>query len=105
MRSIALQAILRAPGYYLRGTADMFVQTFVGRPVRLRQDWTPWRNISWPQRVAHLLPAPTPAEERSLGAVEALAGVYDPARFPFPFILALFFALGALSGLAKERRS
>ncbi len=105
MREIALGSIVRQPGYYLEGTLEMVARTFAGRPVRLRQDWTPWRNISWPQRVAHLLPAPTPAEERSLGAVEALAGVYDPARFPFPFILALFFALGALSGLAKERRS
>ena len=41
MRSIALQAILQQPGYYLTGTADMLVKTFAGRPVRLRQDWLP----------------------------------------------------------------
>lgn len=102
MRSIALQAILRAPGYYLRGTADMFVQTFVGRPVRLRQDWTPWRNIAWEDRVQHLLPGPTPAEDRSFSAAERLATLYDPARFGAP--LAVLMLLGMVGAPAATRR-
>jgi 4-amino-4-deoxy-L-arabinose transferase-like glycosyltransferase len=103
MRSIALQAILRAPSYYLRGTADMFVQTFVGRPVRLRQDWTPWRNIDWDDRVEHLLPGPTPAEDRSFAAAERLATLYDPARFGLPIaVLGLLGLALAPSGTRRQ---
>ena len=102
MRSIALQAILRQPGYYLRGTAEMFVTTFVGRPVRLRQDWLPWRNIAWEERVQHLLPEPTAVEERGFGAAERLATLYDPARVA-P-LLAVLAVVGALTGIRTDRR-
>jgi hypothetical protein len=104
MRRIALDAIWSRPGYFLQGTAEMAARTFVGRPVRLRQDWTPWRNIAWEPRVAHLLPAPTPAEERAFPTAEALATLYDPARPPYPFVLSILFGVGALSGLAASRR-
>ena len=104
LRQLALGVILRQPDYYARTTAEMAVRTFAGRPVRLRQDWTPWRNIVWEPRVAHLLPVPTPAEDRAFGSAEALATVYDPARWPFPAVLALLAAVGGLAGLAPERR-
>ncbi len=102
MRQIALEAIARQPLYYLQGTGEMFWRTFAGRPVRLRQDWTPWRNIAWEPRVAHLLPSPTAAEDRSFAAAEALATLYDPARFPF--VAAALFALGTLWGLQARFR-
>ncbi|MGE3908728.1 MAG: glycosyltransferase family 39 protein [Chloroflexota bacterium] len=102
MRQIALQAILKRPAYYLTGTADMFVQTFVGRPVRLRQDWLPWRNIAWEERVQHLLPEPTPVEARSFDTAERLVTIYDPATLA-P-ILALLGVIGALSGLRPRQR-
>jgi 4-amino-4-deoxy-L-arabinose transferase-like glycosyltransferase len=102
MRAIALQAIVRQPGYYLLGTADMMLQSFAGRPVRLRQDWLPWRNIAWDERVRHLLPAPTAVEERSFAAAERLATLYDPARAA-P-LLAVLSLIGALSGLTPARR-
>lgn len=102
MREIALGAIRNQPAYYLRGTAEMFTRTWVGRPVRLRQDWTPWRNIAWESRVAHLLPQPTPAEQAAFATADALVAVYDPARFWLP--VTLLFAVGALSGLAPSRR-
>ena len=57
----------------------MLVKTFVGRSVRLRQDWLPWRNIAWEPRVEPLLPAPTAVEERSFATAERLATLYDPA--------------------------
>jgi 4-amino-4-deoxy-L-arabinose transferase-like glycosyltransferase len=103
MRTIALHAILKQPVYYLTGTGDMLVQTFVGRPVRLRQDWLPWRNIAWEDRVKHLLPQPSAVEERSFAAAERLVTVYDPARFAPP--IALLALAGALSGLAAGRRA
>ena len=104
MRRIALDAIWARPAYYLQGTAEMFVRTLIGRPVRLRQDWTPWRNIVWEPRVAHLLPAPTPAEERQFTTAEWLASLYDPARPPYPIVLPVLLAIGALSGLTPRHR-
>jgi len=102
MRTIALQAISKQPGYYLTGTLEMSLQTFVGRPVRLRQDWLPWRNIAWHERVKHLLPAPSAVEERSFGAAERLVTLYDPARLA-PLVALLMLA-GMLGGLARVRR-
>ena len=102
MRTIALQAIVRQSGYYLTGTAEMFATTFVGRPVRLRQDWLPWRNIAWEERVRYLLPEPTAVEERGFGAAESLVTIYDPARLA-P-LLAVLAVVGALSGLRAGRR-
>jgi 4-amino-4-deoxy-L-arabinose transferase-like glycosyltransferase len=103
MRTIALQAIVRQPGYYLTGTFEMFVTTFVGRPIRLRQDWLPWRNIAWEERVRHLLQEPTAVEERGFAAAERLATLYDPARVaPLLAILAL---VGALTGVRPGRRA
>lgn len=103
MRTIALQAIVRQPGYYLTGTAEMLATTFVGRPVRLRQDWLPWRNIAWEERVRHLLPEPTAVEERGFAAAERLATLYDPARLA-P-LLAILGVAGALTGLRPGRRA
>src|SRR5205823_11127033 len=51
MREIALGAIVQKPWYYLFGSWDMFVKMFTGRPVRLRQDWQPWRGIQRDDRV------------------------------------------------------
>ena len=103
MRSIALQAILRAPGYYLLGTADMFVQTFAGQRVRLRQDWMPWRGIVWDKRVSHLLPAPTAAEDRNFVQAESIATLYDPARFGVPLAILMLVGMVAGPGCSQER--
>src|SRR5262249_40863892 len=84
-------------------TADMLVKTFVGRPVRLRQDWLPWRNMIWEERVKHLLPQPTAVEERSFAAAERLATLYDPARGA-P-LLALLGGVGVLIGALGGRRT
>ena len=102
MRDIALGAILRQPGYYLLGTAGMFVETFAGRPVRLRQDWTPWRNIDWAPRVEHLLPEPTPTEDLAFPQAEALATLYDPARWWG--LLAVLALVGAAAGVVRAHR-
>lgn len=102
MRTIAVQAIMRQPGYYLTGTADMLVQTFAGRTVRLRQDWLPWRNIAWDERVQHLLPAESAVEQRGFAAAERLATLYDPARYAW--LLAVLGLAGILTGLRQDRR-
>ena len=100
MRDIALEAIRDKPLYYLTGSLEMFGAMFAGRPVRLRQDWQPWRGIEWEERVQHLLPAPTPFQESQRELVEALVTFYDPARWPVATI-GLFLA----GCLAAARRS
>jgi 4-amino-4-deoxy-L-arabinose transferase-like glycosyltransferase len=102
MRTISLQAILQQPGYYLLGTADMFLQTLIGRPVRLRQDWLPWRGIVWDERVEPLLPAPTPAEDRDFAVAERLVTLYDPARVAVPLVALML--VGIAAGLMPAHR-
>ncbi|MFN8525411.1 MAG: glycosyltransferase family 39 protein [Chloroflexota bacterium] len=101
MRDVALAAIWTRPDYYVAGSLDMAWRTFAGRPVRLRQDWQPWRNINWPPRVARLLPQPSPVEDRQFGQAEWLATAFDPARFPWA-MLALA-AAGTVAGLWRGR--
>lgn len=102
LRRIALTAILARPIYYAWGTLDMFAQTLIGHPVRLRQDWLPWRNIGWAPRVQHLLPRPSPVEERTFVGAERITTIFDPARI-WPLIAGLML-VGWLSGLAAGRR-
>ncbi len=104
MRRMATDVILRQPGYYAQTTAEMVADTFAGRPVRLRQDWLPWRNIAWEPRVAHLLPAATPGEDRAFGSAEALVTIFDPARGAFPLLLAALAMIGGAGGLTSDRR-
>lgn len=81
MRDIALGAIRQKPLYYLSGSLDMFLKMFAGRPIRLRQDWRPWRSIEWEQRVQHLLPAATPEQEAAFDSAQAVVAFDDPARW------------------------
>lgn len=96
MRQIAVEAISRQPGYYLVGTFEMFGRMLLGRPVRLRQDWTPWRGMAWDSRINHLLPRATELQESEFGRAELFASLYEPSRV-WPLVLGLA-ALGALLG-------
>ena len=89
MRDIALGAIRQKPLYYVGGSIDMFLKMFAGRPVRLRQDWQPWRGIAWEDRVQHLLPSPPPGQDSQLEVAQAAVSLYDPARW-WPLLAALF---------------
>jgi 4-amino-4-deoxy-L-arabinose transferase-like glycosyltransferase len=102
MRHIALEGIAARPFYFVQTSADMWLKTLVGRPIRLRQDWVPWRNIAWDERVAHLLPLATPAEDREFREAELIVSVVDPARLA-PILLPLA-ALGMLAAAKAGRR-
>jgi len=103
MRQIALGAISRQPGYYVAGTLEMFGRMLVGRPVRLRQDWTPWRGMAWDSRIAHLLPRASGLQDAEFVRAEALASLYEPSRL-WPLVLGLA-ALGLVLGSAHHGRS
>jgi 4-amino-4-deoxy-L-arabinose transferase-like glycosyltransferase len=101
MREIALGAIVQKPAYYLRGSIEMFGSMLVGRPVRLRQDWQPWRGIAWEERAQHLLPSVEPEQDRQMNQVQAVVTLYDPARWwPLLMLLGLVGVGAAASGSA-----
>lgn len=102
MRDIALQGMARKPGYYVLGSLDMFKQMFAGRQVRLAQDWQPWRGIQWHERVAHLFPANTSVEAPAFNQAQALATMYDPARWPL--LVGLLFGFCCLASVRRVDR-
>lgn len=100
MRDIALEAIAGKPRCYVSGSLEMFMQMLIGRPVRLRQDWQPWRGIVWEERVQHLWPTPTPEQDRQFHVVRGIVTLYDPARW-WPLTLTLF-AIGCIAAAATR---
>jgi Dolichyl-phosphate-mannose-protein mannosyltransferase len=103
MRDIALGAIRQRPGYYALGSWEMFLKMFAGRPLRLREDWEPWRGIAWETRVDHLLPAARPEQEREFEQVQELVTLFDPARVPF--IVGVLFLCGIVAAVRRVRQS
>ena len=99
MRDIALGAIVQKPVYYLTGSFDMFLKMFAGRPVRLRQDWQPWRGIEWEERVEHLMPSASAEQERQFEIAQAMVMLYDPARWS-PLV-AVLFVVGCLAATRR----
>ena len=81
MRELAVEAILRRPDYYLRGTLQRFVRLSLGSVERLgayksthdtaRQRWED-------PDTSHLLAPATPAEERAAPVAAALVSLYQP---------------------------
>jgi hypothetical protein len=102
MRDVALGAIAQKPGYYLTGSVDMFWQMLVGRPVRLRQDWQPWRGIEWEPRIQHLLPEGAPETDPEFERAQLLFTLYDPARLAI--VLIPLLALGIVAGAMRPDR-
>jgi 4-amino-4-deoxy-L-arabinose transferase-like glycosyltransferase len=102
MRDIALGAIGQKLLYYVQGSLGMFRDMFVGRPIKLRQDWQPWRGIQWDPRVQHLLPNPTPEQDLELDFVQSLVTYYDPARWSFAIIT--LFVIGCLAAARQRER-
>lgn len=104
MRDLAVEAILRQPGYYLTGTARFFVTLALGWPDRLKDAWEsrvdPDAREEWESHpeIAGLLGPPAPAQGRQLATADALTRLYQPGRVGAP-LLALF-AIGLVAALA-----
>lgn len=100
MRQIAVEAIRQQPLYYLSGSAEMFWKVLTGRPVRLRQDWVPWRGMVWDPRIPHLLPRATPLQDLEFARAEHIVSIYDPARWWAPVL-----GLAALGMILRPTRA
>jgi hypothetical protein len=101
MRDLALEAILRRPGYYLSGTVERFGRLWVTSPERLSGSWRDRNTIigDWEHAASRaLLEQPAEPIEREMPTVEALTSVLQPSRlgvlYPALFALGLFAAAG-----------
>ena len=86
MRDLALEAIVREPGYYLLGTARDFGRLAQGTPERYRDHWQTRKDNGsreeWEanEDIRHLLGPPTPLQESQYAQAEALITLFQPAR-------------------------
>jgi hypothetical protein len=106
MRDLALEAILRQPGYYLYGTVKSFGLLAIGSRERYRDHWQTRKDEGsreeWEANfdIRHLLGPPTPLQEQQYGQAEALMSLWQSARLgPTIPLLALVGALGLALGL------
>jgi 4-amino-4-deoxy-L-arabinose transferase-like glycosyltransferase len=112
MRDLALEAILRQPGYYLYGTVRWFGQLAQGSPERYRDHWQTRRDggnrEEWESYtdIRHLLGPPSPLQQQQYDEAEALISLFQSARLgPMVPVLALVGAVGLAAGVgARSRR-
>jgi hypothetical protein len=109
MRDLALEAILRQPGYYLYGTIKDFGLLAMGSRERYRDHWQTRKDEGsreeWEANfdIRHLLGPPTPLQEQQYGQAEALMSLWQSARLgPTIPLLALVGALGLALGLGTR---
>jgi hypothetical protein len=109
MRDLALEAILRQPGYYVYGTVKNFGLLAIGSRERYRDHWQTRRDEGsreeWEANkdIRHLLGPPTPLQERQYNEAEALMNVFQSARLgPTIPLLALIGAVGLALGLGAR---
>ena len=85
MRTVATEAILERPAYYVEGSLKMAWQIALGKPkedayserwvMRSDKDWVE----QWESRVDHLLGPSTPAEQASVETAQWLTEIFQPA--------------------------
>jgi 4-amino-4-deoxy-L-arabinose transferase-like glycosyltransferase len=102
MRTLAIEAILRQPGYYAAGTVQRFVRMADGSVEQVRD----FRNVAntardrWEDEPsAHLLQPPTPAEQRAEPFASALVSLWQPG-YVGP-LLPLLALLGTVLALVR----
>jgi hypothetical protein len=111
MRDLALEAILRQPGYYLYGTIRDFGLLAQGSRERYRDHWQTRRDEGsreeWEANpeIGYLLGPPSPLHQAQYDEAEALMSLFQPARLgPTIPLLALVGAVGMGLGIGARRR-
>jgi hypothetical protein len=109
MRDLALETIMRQPGYYLYGTIRNFGLLAQGSRERYRDHWQTRRDEGsreeWEANpdIRHLLGPPTPLQEREYDEAEALINVFQSSRLgPTIPLLALVGAIGLALGIGAR---
>lgn len=105
LREVAVRGIQQDPIRYLRATARMGVDVFLGWPNRLASMWDlagkPKFREDWGEHGAHLLGPPTPSQERELSTAQALLDVLEHRRVGG--VLAGLFLAGVATAAARYR--
>jgi hypothetical protein len=97
MREVAVDAILRNPTHYFRGTLSFAAEIFVGVEERLREHYDEYKDANpWDERIRPLVTGPTAAELAERPAASRLVNLYQPARYS-PLLAILFTAGAALA--------
>jgi hypothetical protein len=95
LTALSIEAVRRQPLYYALQTLDFAWTIMRGEPIQIRREGMEWREIDWERRVRHVLRLPV--NRLDAPRAQALASVYDPARYgplvPILFALGLLFAL------------
>lgn len=100
MRDLAIEAIMRRPGYYVQGTVQRFLRLSQGSVERERgyRDGSDVARQRWEDADSrHLLAPTTPAEERAAPTAAALVALWQPghvgAALPLLALVGLAFAI------------
>jgi hypothetical protein len=109
MRDLALETILRQPGYYLYGTIRNFGLLAQGSRERYRDHWQTRKDDGsreeWEANkdIRNLLGPPTPLQEQAYGQAEALMSLFQSARLgPTIPLLALVGVVGLALGIGAR---
>jgi hypothetical protein len=110
MRDLALETIVRQPGYYLFGTIRNFGLLAQGSRERYRDHWQTRRDDGsreeWEANVdiRHLLGPPTPLQQQQYDQAETLMSLFQSARLgPTIPLLALIGVAGLALGIGGRR--
>jgi hypothetical protein len=104
MRDLAIEAILRRPGYYVGGTIERLGRLWVTGPERLSGSWRDRGTIiaDWEHAASRpLLEQAAGPIERELPTMEMLAGLFQPARLGL--LYPVLFALGLVAAVVDRR--
>jgi hypothetical protein len=108
LRDIALEAIRKDPILYLEGTVEMLGELWLGAKKDEQLTWhleehdQPRVANQW-GRLATMLKAPTPAEQREIPTAERLSQIFRPTWVMRP--LAVLFIVGAIASLFTRWRA
>ncbi len=102
LTDLAVEAIRERPGYYLAQTVEFAWQIMAGKPIDVRREGMPWREIDWERRIRHVLERPV--NRLDVPRAQLLVSLHDPARYGplVPILFGAGLALAAL-GLALRR--
>lgn len=108
MRDLAIEAILRQPGYYVQGTLRSLVALAGGWPERLREHWETRRDPDsreeWESHpeIRHLLGPPDAVQERQFARAEQVIALQSGRLGPLVALLALLGVLAPLLGRPRR---
>jgi hypothetical protein len=95
MSSLAVEAMINNPRYYLLGSIRFIGTSFAGRPIVVRREGDDWREVDWERRVRPVLQQPV--YRRNESRADLLLNLYNPHSLGPSLVI--LYALGVLLAL------